>query len=204
METDLKLFNDFEQGPSPSVLRIYSWKPKCISFGHSQEVINMKGWDIVKRPTGGGTVFHNDAEVTYSLVTDLNNPTLPRGMIPSYKKISEAVVKALNSIKVPAEIRPSYINLKQPNSSLCFAYPAEYEVVVDGKKIVGSAQKRGRKTLLQQGSIFVKRTKIKGFSDNAISIEEILGKKIGFDELKEALTTGFSKILGIELSSTPH
>lgn len=200
MQADLKLFNEFEQGSIPSTLRIYSWKPKCISFGHSQEIIKMDGWDIVKRPTGGGTVFHNEAEVTYSLVTDPNNPTLPKGMIPSYKKISEAVVNALNSIKVPAEIRPSYINLKNPNSSLCFAYPAEYEVVVDGKKIVGSAQKRGKKTLLQQGSIFVKRTEIEGFSENAISIEDILGRKIGFNELKAALTAGFSKILGIQFS----
>ena len=200
MQADLKLFNDFEQGSIPSTLRIYSWNPKCISFGHSQEIIEVDGWDIVKRPTGGGTVFHNEAEVTYSLVTEINNPALPKGMIPSYKKISEAVVHALNSIKVPAEIRPSYINLKNPNSSLCFAYPAEYEVVVDGKKIVGSAQKRGKRTLLQQGSIFVKRTEIEGFSDNAISVEEIMGKKIGFNELKEALTAGFSKILGLQFS----
>ncbi|MEA3494182.1 MAG: hypothetical protein U9R38_07375 [Candidatus Margulisiibacteriota bacterium] len=184
METDLKLFNDFEQGLIPSSLRIYSWKPKCVSVGYAQEMIKKDGWDVVKRPTGGGIVFHNEAEVTYSLVTAINNPLLPEGMIPSYKKISEAIVYGLKILGIDAGIA---FRVPQPafRTSLCFDHPAEYEVVVDGKKIVGSAQKRGKSTLLQQGSI---------------CIEEVLGMKVGFDEVKDALTAGFSKVLGIQFS----
>ena len=88
MQADLKLFNDFENGLISSTLRIYSWEPKCISLGYGQELDSLlvgdlarkKGWDVVKRPTGGGIVFHNEAEVTYSLVTGLDNPQLPQGL----------------------------------------------------------------------------------------------------------------------------
>jgi lipoate-protein ligase A len=190
METDLKLFNNFEQGSIPSTLRIYSWKPRCISVGYSQDLIRKDGWDVVKRPTGGGIVFHNETEVTYSLVTDLNNPILPEGMVPSYKKISEAIVHGLKALGIDAEITS---NLKPQTSKqipisktqLCFSYPAEYEIVADGKKIVGSAQKRGKKALLQQGSI---------------CIEEYLGIRVKFDEVKNALIAGFSERLGIQFT----
>jgi len=184
MQTDLKLFSDFEKGLIPSTLRIYSWRPKCISVGYSQDLIEKDGWDVVKRPTGGGIVYHNETEVTYSLVTDLNNPVLPEGMIPSYKKISEAIAHGLKALGIDASIAP-----RDPRpasrSSLCFDLPAEYEIVVGGKKIVGSAQKRGKKALLQQGSI---------------CIEEYLGLKVTFDEMKDALIAGFSKILGIQFT----
>ena len=103
MEIDHKLFVTFENGLIPSTLRVYSWTPPCISLGYSQneqELIDLErakelGWDVVKRPTGGGIVFHNEAEVTYSLVTAIDNPALPKGLVPAYKKISEAIVFAL-------------------------------------------------------------------------------------------------------------
>ncbi|MDI6731679.1 MAG: hypothetical protein QME05_03780 [Candidatus Margulisbacteria bacterium] len=236
MEYDLRLFEQFEEGKIPSTLRIYSWKPKCISLGYAQKIERwIKGekarggpwgqgrWDVVKRPTGGGIVFHNEAEVTYSIVTDLNNPILPKGLVPAYKKLSEAVVYALGEIGIKAEIghkNPHPPTLKIPpspsgrggralrsvgeGSHLCFSFPAEYEIVVGGKKIVGSAQKRGNRTLLQQGSIFVSSTSKAAFSVlksrqneiNAISVEEILGRKVSFDEMAKALTIGFRESLG--------
>ena len=213
MDHDLKLFQDFEEGLVPSTLRIYSWKPNCISLGYAQKVekeINIvrataMGWDVVKRPTGGGIVFHNEGEVTYSLVVAIDDPLLPKGLVPSYKKISEAVVIALNNCGVHAEINNSSFGIR--NSSLCFSYPAEYEIVVEGKKIVGSAQKRGRKALLQQGSIFVSRTPEEAFSVlkrrhgdvDAVSVEEILGRIPSFAELSQALIDGFREGLGFEI-----
>ena len=93
--------------------------------------------------------------------------------------------------------------------SLCFSFPAEYEIVCDGKKIVGSAQKRGRKTLLQQGSIFVRRTPDEAFSVlkrrydhiDAVSVEEIAGREVGFDELSDALIRGFEECFGMNLET---
>ncbi|MBU1027336.1 MAG: lipoate--protein ligase family protein [Candidatus Margulisbacteria bacterium] len=226
MQTDLKMFHDFEAGLISSTLRIYSWKPKCISYGYAQKVDRLialrqssgqggseaqkRDWDIVKRPTGGGIVFHNEAEVTYSLITELDNPKLPKGLVPSYKKLSEAIVHALNLFNINSELKPTQEPANPPTrNSLCFSYPAEYEVVVDGRKIVGSAQKRGKRTLLQQGSIFVRNTSEDDFSllkqpnqaYNAVSVEEVLGRTVGFEELYEALVVGFCETLKIELKT---
>ncbi|MFH1541741.1 MAG: hypothetical protein ABIE84_01460, partial [bacterium] len=121
MAQDLKIFNDFEQGNTLSTLRIYSWSPRCISVGYSQSLISQPGWECVKRPTGGGTVFHNEAEVTYSLVTAIDNPLLPKGLIPAYMKISEAVVVALAKIGVKAEISKKKPELGTRNAELCFS-----------------------------------------------------------------------------------
>lgn len=211
MEFDLQLFHDYEQGKIAPTLRIYSWKPACITLGHSQKIETeieigraaALGWDVIKRPTGGGIVFHNETEVTYSLVMDKDDPQLPKGLVPSYKKISEAVVAALNNCGVQAEINNSSLGIR--HSSLCFSYPAEYEIVAQGRKLVGSAQKRGRKALLQQGSIFVSPTtsavlellKNEHAPLNAISLEELLGRTPTFDELSAVLVQGFRETFGI-------
>ena len=112
MRIDLDLFPSRENRNKPSVLRFYSWQPQCISLGYSQKIeeeidlLRAKelGWEMVKRPTGGGIVFHNEAEVTYSLVTAINDPLLPPGLIPSYRKISEAIVAGLIKVGVKAEV----------------------------------------------------------------------------------------------------
>ncbi|HTY14045.1 MAG TPA: lipoate--protein ligase family protein [Candidatus Omnitrophota bacterium] len=212
MERDIARFNAFEAGEAAPVLAIYSWRPRCISYGYSMtgadeldlEAARKAGWDTVKRPTGGGIVFHNEAEVSYGLVTAKDDPALPAGLIPSFKKISEAVVRALKKLGVEAEVRNVDRGMRNPK--LCFSYPAEYEVVAGGKKIVGSAQKRGKRTLLQQGSIFVRETVPEDYrllknndeAVNAVSLEKLLSRPVGFDEIKDALVEGFVKVLGIE------
>jgi lipoate-protein ligase A len=144
------------------------------------------------------------------LVTAIDNPALPKGLVPSFKKISEAIVLALHSIGISSEIRNSKLDIRNSKSQLCFSYPAEYEIAVNGKKIVGSAQKRGRKALLQQGSIFVRRTPsavltvLKREHDDidAISLEEILGRTPPHEELSAALVNGFQETFGIKINAT--
>jgi lipoyl(octanoyl) transferase len=219
MELDLKLFHDFERGRIPSTLRIYSWQPRCVSHGYAQkleEEIDVQraarlGYDVVGRPTGGGIVFHNEAEVTYSLVTALDNPLLPKGLVPSYKKISEAIVHGLvKTVGVKASVKAVRTNNKPARDTLCFSYPAEYEIVVEERKLAGSAQKRGQRALLQQGSIFVRQPEEPVFSvlkkpcagHNAVSLEELLGRPVSFNELKEALVVGFREGLGVKLQAS--
>lgn len=217
MRRDLELFNAFEMGKIGPTLRLYSWQPKCLTLGYSQKIereidlplAQKLGWDAVVRPTGGGIVFHNTAEVTYSLVIGKDDSSLPKGLVPAYKKISEAVVAGLKLIGVPAEVRQ--VNWPPPKTdpTLCFSYPAEYEVVALGKKIVGSAQKRGQKALLQQGSIFVRRTQDEAFAlllkpakvTEAISVEELIGREVGFNEAASSLVYGFMRVFGVEFAS---
>ena len=218
MEQDRKLFQGCEAGLTPATLRIYSWRPNCISVGYAQQLDEeidperaaAVGYDVVKRPTGGGIVFHNEAEVTYSLVMPLNDPRLPKGLIASYKIISEAVVIGLKNLGVKSEVKATCDPHPPSRDPLCFAYPAEYEIVAGGRKLVGSAQRRGRHAMLQQGSIFVRQPAAAAFSalkqpfvgHNAVSLEELLGRPIGFEELKDSLIAGFRDGLSAVLTQT--
>lgn len=211
MKRDISLFNSYETEHTSSILRIYSWSKPCITLGYSQNIeeeidenmARAMGWDIAKRPTGGGIVFHNTNEVTYSFVTGISNPILPNGLLKSYIKISEAIVCALQSIGIDAKISGSTAVSSKPLANLCFSYPAEYEVVVGNRKIVGSAQKRSKTTILQQGSIFVSKPDEAVFSllkkpyeaHNAVSVEEALGRIVSFDELSTAIIGGFRNVL---------
>ena len=169
MTIDLEMFKHCD---SPKV-RIYSWENKCISYGYLQkidELIDLKeavkdGWEIVKRPTGGGIVYHSTDEVTYSVACPLQ--LLPDGLMRAYYYISGIIVAALRSVGVDAKIGdrrprtadripqagPRFPVPGPTQNDLCFSNTREYEITVDGQKLVGSAQKRGRKAMLQQGSI---------------------------------------------------
>lgn len=211
MRRDVDNFSECEAGAPGPVLSVYQWEPQCISIGYSQKTdaeidagkAQRLGWDIVNRPTGGGIVFHNIHEVTYSLVMPID--ALPGGLIPSYIKISEVIVEVLKRIGIAAEIQSSRskaqnnLQVQNQKSQLCFSYPAEYEIVHNGKKLVGSAQKRGKRALLQQGSIFVARIPDEAFSVlkrehdviDAVSIEEVLGRIPCVEEISSALIEGF-------------
>ncbi len=211
MELDREAF-----AKAAPALRFYSWQPRCISVGYGQvpeeelDLVRAKqlGYDVVKRPTGGGIVFHSEAEITYSLVTSVDDPLLPKGLIASYKVISEAIVTGLKKLGVPAEIKQVRDARPATRDTLCFSYPTEFEIVAQGRKLVGSAQKRGKHAMLQQGSVFVRQPEPAVFSllkkpfreHQAVSLEELLGRQVTFDELKEVLVAGFRAALNVELS----
>ncbi|MFA5876208.1 MAG: biotin/lipoate A/B protein ligase family protein, partial [Candidatus Margulisiibacteriota bacterium] len=228
MQRDLDLFRDFEQGKIGPILRVYSWNPSCISLGYSQSVekllnlaaVKKLGWDIVKRPTGGGMVFHNTDEVTFSLILPYDYPGLPLGLMPSYKYLAQAIVGFLRELGINADVsanrhpkqftRPSHAAAEsreiKRQADLCFSYPADYEIVAAGKKIAGCAQKRGKKGFLQQGSIFVSRkdfTQFKRFLidssaaglESAVSIDEIIGVVPDFKNLSESLVNNFRRMM---------
>jgi len=201
MDFDVGLFNKLEQGQIGPTLRLYGWQKPCISLGYSQKpdeelyLDNCIKCDIevIKRPTGGGIVFHNEFELTYSLVCDKDDPKLPKGLISSYKAISGLIIDALRAAGVPAELSDTRHN-KQ--ARLCFSFPASYEITLKGCKIVGSAQKRGKKALLQQGSIFIRSNGMKtsdlvknGAAFKAI--EDILGINFNREALINALVRTF-------------
>ena len=137
--------------------------------------------------------------LTYSLVCDKDDPRLPKGMIESYIAISEIVIKALRKVGVNAELSNTRHN---ESARLCFSYPATYEITLNDIKIVGSAQKRGKKALLQQGSIFIRNSELKPaeFIRNCIefkSIYDISGVEIDNNKfvsvLAEEFKAAFSK-----------
>lgn len=137
------------------ILRFFGWKPPSISIGTFQKIeelnlnfIKEKNIPIVRRPTGGKGVYHND-ELTYSIIIPSKHPINKMDVVDSYKIISEVFIKSLKRFKINAELTKKIGEI----DGFCFSTQNYYEVSVKGKKIIGSAQRRKKEGILQQGSI---------------------------------------------------
>lgn len=148
------------QARKMGVLRLYAWHKPTFSFGASQPFeravdagfVSLRGGEIVRRVTGGKTVLHHD-EVTYAVVSSEDIFYRDHDLYQSYLLISRVLVRALQALGVDATLsRGSSPELARSNNP-CFSFPTANEIEVNGRKIVGSAQKRDRQALLQHGSI---------------------------------------------------
>jgi len=236
MAIDEAIMIAHREGLVSPTIRFYQWSPPAVSLGYFQDLkkeididaCQDMGIDIVRRPTGGKAVLH-DKELTYSFVIKEDHPLVNDSILETYKKISRGIIKGLSYLGVKAALVPVREKLKNDSlnkgknskilhpdiKSICFSVPSQYEVQVDGKKILGSAQVRKGGIVLQHGSLLIKLEKDKLFSVfnfpsvqvreklksrlNATSLEEILKKKIGFSELSEVLPRGFEEEFGVKL-----
>ena len=227
MAIDEAILKACSEGKSPPTIRIYGWRPHAISLGYSQktkETINLEacerlGVNIVRRPTGGRAVLH-DEESTYSLISPLDNPLFPPNIIGSYKKISSCLIWVFKRLGINAEMVIPKEEIKPPFERrvgpICFLSPSWYEITVNSRKICGSAQRRVDGAFLQHGSILLGFDPLKLFEvlsfkggnktetmdslrTKITSVNEQLGQSIGFFEFNEMLTEGFKHGLDIEL-----
>ncbi len=140
-------------------LRVYGWKPAAISIGYNQDIENEINIDyckknnieIVRRITGGKAVFH-DKEITYSFILPEDANLIPFEVNESYRIIANALVIALKKIGINADIKKAPDKIKTP---ICFNSANWYELLVNGRKISGSAQRRFNGKVLQHGPILV-------------------------------------------------
>jgi lipoyl(octanoyl) transferase len=236
MAVDEAIMIAHKNGLVPPTIRFYQWSPPAVSLGYFQDLkkeINVKvcqeiGIDIVRRPTGGKAVLH-DQELTYSFIIKENDPLVNDSILETYKKISGGIIRGLSYLGIKAELVPLRDKLENnllgrsdkarihhlDFKSICFSVPSQYEVQVEGKKIVGSAQVRKGGVVLQHGSLLIKLEKDKLFSVfnfpsvqireklkskfKATSLEEILKRKIDFSELSNILPRGFEEEFGVRL-----
>lgn len=187
-------------------VRLYRWKPSAISVGYFQgikEEVNLRecerhGIDVVRRISGGGAVFHDEkGEVTYSLVAP--EEMLPKNILASCDMICSSIARGLGYLGVNAEFSP--LN----------------DIVVDGKKISGSAQTRRHGNVLQHGTVLIDPDIEMMFSLLNVSAKKLEGKnidraskrvtslreKIGAvneKELIKSLVKGFEDGFGIRLA----
>jgi len=237
MAIDEAIMIAHREGLVPPTIRFYQWSPPAVSLGYFQDLkkeidvdaCKNMGIDIVRRPTGGKAVLH-DKELTYSFIIRENHPLVNDSILETYKKISSGMIRGLSYLGITAKLVPLREKLKSAPSgheakskalysdikSICFSVPSQYEVQVEGKKIVGSAQVRKREIVLQHGSLLIELEKDKLFSVfnfhsvqirerlktrfKATSLEEILKKKINFSELSEILPQGFEAEFGVKLT----
>ncbi|MHB9039857.1 MAG: lipoate--protein ligase family protein [Melioribacteraceae bacterium] len=216
MEFDLGLAH--KCNPEEAYFRIYRWNPYCISLGANQSFddinllkTNQDGIDVVKRPTGGRAILHAE-ELTYSVILPFNYKFSPREI---YFKISKALMRGLeiyNPLLANSELenhQPDFPKLlEEPSGVLCFASTAKNEVKFNGKKLIGSAQRKLNNVVLQHGSILcgtfhrklvdylncddeTRRTLSFDLTEKTTELQTIMNEEIDYQKLKTCLIAGF-------------
>lgn len=225
MAMDEALLESVSAGTSVPVLRIYRWSLPTVSIGYAQKyatTVNSVacrelGVDVVRRPTGGRAVLHQD-EVTYSVISPDKNEVFPGGILANYRVIAHVLQETLTSAGVEASIfteRSHGLGTAGAEASACFTAPGTTELVFQGVKMTGGAQKRQGAAFLQHGSIPLEMNLEMLFrvldTEGRISPQEgaqILRKKVGWinrwlnsampiDVLENLLIAAFLKAFGL-------
>lgn len=204
-------------GESPPTLRFFRWDPPCLSLGYNQPYsvadeafCQAHGIHITRRPTGGRAVLHH-LELTYSVAAPLGLPPLPRDLQGCYRLICRALIAGLRRLGVAAELSAAPEHLIHPKSAApCFIQPAGGEIVVGGRKLVGSAMRRLDSAILQHGSLLLDwdsalQAGALGLPSDAdlrpavVTLADLLDEPPAWEELVAALASGFAATLEAEL-----
>ncbi len=232
MAVDEAILEAIGRSAAIPTLRLFSWEPACLSLGYAQpssdvdmEQLSQHGWDIVRRPTGGRAILHTD-ELTYSVIGPGDEPRLAGSVLESYQHLSLALLDALQRLNIPAESQAQALPISQGNAKgpVCFEVPSNYEITVNGKKLVGSAQARRREGVLQHGSfpLYGDLTRIvqaltlhnrqepidperrqnaaQRILERATTAENVLGYRIEWETAAEAFIGAFQDTLNISLN----
>lgn len=229
MALDEALLDWHSEGLIPPVIRFYEWNPATLSIGYFQSVekeidldaVNRLGLGFVRRPTGGRGVLH-EHELTYSVIVSESYPDMPATITEAYRVISEGLLLGFQNLGLDAyfsipDSEEKRQSLKKPKTAVCFDSPSWYELVVEGKKVAGSAQTRQKGVILQHGAILLDldedkliqtfkfssealRERVKAsLSKKAVAINKISQNPVTIDECKKAFKKGFEDALQIEL-----
>ncbi|MDF2658193.1 MAG: lipM [Paenibacillus sp.] len=234
MAIDEAMLIAHSEGKAPPTVRFYGWNPATLSIGYFQKAedeidlaeVQRQGIGFVRRPTGGRAVLH-DRELTYSMIVSEEYPDMPTTVNEAYRVLSEGLVQGFRRLDLRAEM----VNLGMPEekakytstagSAACFDSPSWYELVVEGRKIAGSAQTRSRGVILQHGSILLEmdvdqlfsllrfssdriKERLKtSFHTKAVAIGDIcrgMGRQpVTYEEAEAAFREGIAEGLGIRL-----
>ncbi|WP_257345712.1 lipoate--protein ligase family protein [Pseudalkalibacillus decolorationis] len=229
MALDEALLEWHSKGDIPPVVRFYEWNPATLSIGYFQKVekeinleaVHQHGYGFVRRPTGGRAVLH-DQELTYSVIVSEEHPEMPQSVTEAYRVISNGILEGFRNLGLEAyfavpQTDEERAGLKNPRSAVCFDAPSWYELVVEGRKVAGSAQTRQKGVILQHGSILldidedklfdcfkftndrVRERMQRAFGKKAVAINDLRDENVEIVEARRAFKTGFEQGLDIEL-----
>ncbi len=214
--------------PNEAFLRLYRWEPYCISLGANQsfESINIEkaksdNLDIVKRPTGGKAILHAE-ELTYSVIMSVDYKSSARNI---YEEINAALAEGLSCYDQKLKLvelhnaQPNFRELyKEEQSVVCFAAPAKSELKFDGRKLVGSAQRKLGNVILQHGSIlcgdYHKRivdylitseenySTVSAMLDATADLRSITGIEVNYNALSKSIAEGFKSYYQINFEDS--
>ena len=222
MAVDEAILESIGRGASLPTLRLYAWTPACLSLGVSQPFADVdtarllaRGWDVVRRITGGRAILHTD-ELTYSVIGPADNPILAGSVLESYSRLAKALLRAVQKLGMSVEMKEGKADENGKSNPVCFETPSTYEITVDGKKLIGSAQARRKEGVLQHGSLplfgdLTRITEALTFADasaredaaarllaRAATVESALGQVVAQDDAARAMVRAFEAELGIQ------
>lgn len=230
MALDEAILESAGSGQTPPTLRLYAWEPACLSLGYAQpiqdanqEALREQGWEMVRRPTGGRAILHYD-ELTYSVCGPDSESRLQGGVLASYRVLAQALLTALHQLNIPAQTveraetqHDGSVERRHVLNPVCFEVPSNYEIVVNGKKLIGSAQARRKAGILQHGSLplvgdLTRITQALTFTTpaeqtaaakqllaRATTAETVLGSPLTWEETARAFRAAFQARLNLNL-----
>ena len=221
MAADEAILEHIGRGESLPTLRLYAWNPPCLSLGYAQPFsdvdanrLNQRGWEVVRRATGGRAILHTD-ELTYSVIAPASEPRVEGGVLESYNRLAQALLLAVKELELPVEMKAGKATGKATPNPICFEVPSTYEITVNGRKLIGSAQARKRDGVLQHGSLPLAGdlTRIcqalvfkneadrddasKRLLERATTVESALGVEISWKRAAQAFIQAFEAQLGL-------
>ena len=221
MAVDESILESIHRGDSLPTLRLYSWTPACLSLGHAQPFADVDmarlralGWDVVRRATGGRAILHTD-ELTYSVTGPAENPILAGSVLESYSRLAKALLRAVQDLSLPVEMKEGKADESGKTNPVCFEVPSTYEITVNGKKLIGSAQARRKEGVLQHGSLpltgdlgritqalvfkneYMRQTAADRLLDRATTVESVLGVAPDWETAARSMVRAFEAELGI-------
>lgn len=223
MAVDESILEHIGRGESLPTLRLYAWDPACLSLGHAQpfsdvdvDRLKERSWDVVRRATGGRAILHTD-ELTYSVIAPNDEPRVEGGVLESYNRLAEALLFAVKNLELPVEMKEGKADGNGRTNPICFDVPSSYEITVNGKKLIGSAQARKKEGVLQHGSLpltgdlaricqvlvfeneSVRQAASKRLLARAATVESALGRAVSWEAAAQAFGHAFEAQLGISL-----
>ncbi len=221
MALDEAIMDAVAAGEALPTLRFYAWEPPCLSLGKRQPLdgVDMArcradGVDVVRRATGGFAILHTD-ELTYSIAICPDDPRSDGAILDAYRKLSQGLMAGLRLLGATPEMNPVVPGGVHNASAACFEVPSAFEIVVSGRKLIGSAQARPAGRVLQHGSLPLvgdiarvarylayeredeRAALAQHLRQRATTASDALGRAVGYDEAAEAMARGFAAALNL-------
>jgi lipoate-protein ligase A len=208
MALDTTLFLCFPQQKIPT-LRIYGWKKPFISLGYNQKIdFLIPDIPFTKRITGGGAILHHQ-DLTYSLVCGLEDLNLPYSPKKTYEVLSSFLFRFYKKLNLkPHFAKEVFKKNSIDNKQFCYLWWEEFDIVIQGKKIGGNAQRRRKDYLFQHGSIpqkinfsLIKQVikRIDELEKRTISLDSLLKRNTNFYYLSSLLVSSFKEVFKVDL-----
>jgi len=199
MAADQALLESVAAG-GPAMLRLYRFRPAALSLGRNEPTrrydrseIAALSVDVVRRPTGGRAVWH-EHELTYAVAA----PIAAFGSLrESYAAIHARLAAALRALGAPATLAPAR-PMGPLRATPCFGSSVGGEVLVHGRKVVGSAQVRRGDAFLQHGSILLAGSQALVYRlagepvGTETNLTAVLGRAVAFDEVAASVIAAFA------------